>query len=92
MGFERSTGTFSLLKETARRSRNRRRAIGWIGRLSLFLDSHLAEFVRVVLGDDELRTSQGEKQKRDDCSDYVHRQLLSLMINITPNSAKRYIP
>ena len=49
----------------------------------MFLDSHLAEFVRVVLGDDEIRTSQSEKQKRDDCSEDVHVPLLSLMINIT---------
>jgi hypothetical protein len=52
--------TFSL-KQKARRVFDLRRARGWGGHPSFFLDSHVAKFVRVILGDEQVRASQDKQ-------------------------------
>jgi hypothetical protein len=49
-----------------------RRVREWDGLPSLLLNSHIAEFVCVVLGYEQIRASQDEQQKGDHCGYYEH--------------------
>lgn len=68
-------------------------ARGWSGFLpSLLLNSHVAEFIRAVLGYKEIRTGQSEQQDDNHCCKNKHVATPFYYYNITIFVKKGYSP
>ena len=71
-----------------------RRAMGWGGLPSLFLDSHVAEFVRVELGNEQVRAREDEQHENENhcCEDEHSATPFSNDDNITYSGTKSSSP